>query len=264
MPDRAPLTVMTYNLRFDCAQDRYPWRERRPLVVDLVAEAAPTVLGTQEGLRHQVDDLAAGLPDWYAWVGQSRSHPGDEYGAVFYDTRRLEVVDVVQRWLSATPETPGSVSWGTTPRVFTAVGFRERPTDSHLLVINTHLDHLSAEAREHAADQLADYVQGTAGGRPTVLLGDFNAPAHISSVARRLAETPMFDTFAAVPGAADQATFTDYQPPPVPGARIDWILVSPDIDVMDTRVNVRNFDGRFASDHLPVEATLRIPERLKA
>lgn len=260
-----PMKLMTYNLRFANERDAHPWSERRALAIDLVAGAAPTILGTQEGLRHQLDDLSDGLAAHYAWVGFGRGWPAaDEYCAVFYDTRRLQVLDVTQRWFSSTPEVPGSLSWGACPRIMTAVVFEDRTTGDELLVINTHLDHLSVQARRFAADYLVSYIQGCSDGPPTVVMGDFNTAARVSAVYRRLCETPLEDTFEAQPlPGVDRPTFNNYQPPPLRGHRIDWILVSPEIHVESSQVNTSDFDGRYASDHLPVEATVRLARALQ-
>jgi endonuclease/exonuclease/phosphatase family metal-dependent hydrolase len=260
-----PMKLMTYNLRYANERDEHSWAERCPLVIDLVRGSAPTILGTQEGLRSQLDDLTAGLPSHYAWVGHSRRQStSDEYCAIFYDSRRLQVVDLTQRWFSTTPEVPGSISWGACPRIMTAVTFRDLTTDDELLVINTHLDHMSVQARRFAADYLVGYIQAVADGRPTVVMGDFNTAARMSAVYRRLCETPLEDSFEAQPlPGIDRPTFNNYQPPPLRGHRIDWILVSPEVQVERSAVNVTDFDGRYASDHLPVECTVRLTRTLQ-
>lgn len=260
-----PMKLMTYNLRYANERDAHPWSERRALVIDLVAGVAPTILGTQEGLRHQLDDLSVGMAPHYDWVGFGRgSEAADEYCAVFYDSRRLRVLDVTQRWFSCTPEVAGSLSWGACPRIMTAVVFEDRTTADELLVINTHLDHLSVQARRFAADYLVDYIQGSARGRPTVVMGDFNTAARVSAVYRRLCQTPLQDTFEAQPLAGlDRPSFNNYQPPPLRGSRIDWILVSPEVHVDSSQVNTSDFDGLYGSDHLPVEATVRLARALQ-
>lgn len=254
------MKLMTYNLRFANEIDMHPWSQRRPLLVRQVADAAPAVLGTQEGLRHQLEDIRQGLPRHYAWVGHSREKGiHGEYCAVFYDTRRLEVVDVTQRWFSLTPAVPGSQSWGDCPRIMTAVTLAERASGDEFVVINTHLDQLSVQARRFAADYLLGYVQTAAEGRPTIVMGDFNTAARHSSVYQRLCQTPLVDTFEAQPQpGGDRPTFNNYLPPPSSGPRIDWILVSPDVQVETSMVDTRDFDGSFASDHLPVQATVRL------
>lgn len=259
-----PMTIMTYNVRFDNERDVHQWSQRRSLMIDMISATEPTILGTQEGLRHQLDDLSDGLPDYYRWVGQGRGVDRDnEYCAVFYDSRRLEVLDVTQRWFSTTPEVPGSLNWGACPRIMTAVTFRERLTGDELLVVNTHLDHMSVHARRFSADYLHDYIRTQAHGRPTILMGDFNTAARMSAVYRRLCDTPLEDTFEAtvLPGP-DRPTFNNYLTPPKVGHRIDWILVSPEVKVEASRVNTSTVNGQYASDHMPVEATVRLVRTL--
>ncbi|MET0694865.1 MAG: endonuclease/exonuclease/phosphatase family protein [Propionibacteriaceae bacterium] len=261
-----PMKIMTYNLRFANERDVHPWSERRPLMIDMIAGSAPVVLGTQEGLRHQLDEILTGLPPWYDWVGHSRGVGSeDEYCAIFFDNRRLRVVDLTQRWFSNTPEVPGSRSWGACPRIMTAVTFADVRTGDEMLVINTHLDHMSVHARRFAADYLIHYIRTNAHGRPTIVMGDFNTAARVSAVYRRLCETPLQDTFEASPlPGQDRPTFNNYLPPPKVGHRIDWILVSPEVQVEQSLVNTSDFDGQYASDHLPVEATVRLSRSLQA
>jgi len=254
------MTVMTYNLRFANETDQHPWSHRRPLMTRQIADIAPAILGTQEGLKSQLDDISVGLPDHYSWVGTSRQgNTEDEYCAVFYDQRRLELVGAEQQWLSDTPDLPGSRSWGRHPRILTAVGFRNAEA-GEILVINTHFDYWSLRARRFGADQLVHYVRTHAQGRPVVVMGDFNTGAHISRAYRSLLDAPLVDVFdvAERPGP-EHPTFANYHPPRRRGPRIDWLLVSPNVAVVDCAIDDRSFDGAYASDHLPVTATLRFP-----
>ncbi len=259
------MKIMTYNLRLALEWDAHPWSERRQLMIELLKESAPAVLGTQEGLTHQLAELTAGLAPHYEWVGGSRD-PGvdDEYCAVFFDHRRLEVLNLTQRWFSTTPEVPGSINWGRHPRIMTAVTFRERRSGNEFLLINTHLDNWSVQARRLAGEYLGFYIKEMADGRPTILMGDFNAAARQSSVYRDLLEVPLVDAFdTSLHPSLDRPTFNDHEPPATTGNRIDWILVSPEIVVDDCSVNLRNFNGHYASDHLPVEATVQLPRQLQ-
>jgi hypothetical protein len=68
----APLTVMTYNLKFASANPPNAWPTRRPLMREVILQVAPDVFGTQEGLYEQLKDMAADLPE-YDWIGSSSS-----------------------------------------------------------------------------------------------------------------------------------------------------------------------------------------------
>ena len=62
---------MTYNLRYASPNPPNAGPQRRPLMRELIQRVAPDVLGTQEGLCGQINDLAADLPD-YNWIGTGR------------------------------------------------------------------------------------------------------------------------------------------------------------------------------------------------
>jgi endonuclease/exonuclease/phosphatase family metal-dependent hydrolase len=55
------------------------------------------------------------------------------------------------------------------------------------------------------------------------------------------------------------ATFHGYRPLVPNGDRIDWILVSPGIETQSAKINTYSRNGQFPSDHLPVQAVLRLP-----
>ena len=42
------------------------------------------------------------------------------------------------------------------------------------------------------------------------------------------------------------------------GSRIDWILHSPEFKTLVSSINYTNEDGRYPSDHYPVQAVLRL------
>ena len=54
------------------------------------------------------------------------------------------------------------------------------------------------------------------------------------------------------------ATFHGYGPPAADGDRIDWILVRPTVRVLVAGINTRTVDGRWPSDHWPVQSLLQL------
>lgn len=257
-----PMTVLTYNLRFANETGEHPWSQRRPVMTRLLNDLAPALIGTQEGLDHQLTEITDALDRPYRRVGTSRlGTTEDEYSAVLVDEDRFDVVAVDQRWISTTPGVPGSISWGHHPRMFTAVDLVERATGAALMMVNTHLDYWSLVARRHGAAAIREHVRTHAAGRPVILTGDFNTGAHQSAAHRHLVSTPLVDVFdvAERPGP-DRPSFNGHRTPLERGQRIDWVLVSPDVAVDDCRVVTRDLDGLFGSDHLPVEATVRLPQ----
>ena len=67
--DRPELLVMTFNIRYGTADDgENSWDKRKDLVFDLLRTNSPDVVGLQEALRSQIDDIRAALPE-YAEIG---------------------------------------------------------------------------------------------------------------------------------------------------------------------------------------------------
>jgi endonuclease/exonuclease/phosphatase family metal-dependent hydrolase len=254
------LHVMSFNLRYGSVRGPHAWARRRPVMAELLRRELPTLLGTQEGLADQLRDLDTDLPGSYERVGQGRrGGDRDEFVAVYFDTRRLTLLAHGDFWLSDTPGTPGSTSWGNTlPRMATWARFTDRRTGVELAVVNAHLDHLSENARVHGAALLRDTVDAF-GTLPVVVTGDFNAPAERSD-AYRILTAGLTDTWAAATTrlTPPYATFHGYLPPVPSGARIDWILTRGAAAVPAAGINTFARDGAFASDHFPVQALVEL------
>lgn len=258
------LRVLSYNLRYASEDDPQPWSRRRAPMVTLLSELAPDLIGTQEGLDHQLADLADGLGERYRWVGQRR-HGGstEEYSAIFYAADRLVLTSVEHHWLSDTPEVPGSCSWGNDlPRLVSVASFTDRSTGRAVRALNTHFDHVSRNAQRRAAIFVRALIEQPSDGlgepEPlTVLFGDFNVAVETSEPYAILLDTPLQDAFLSAERRGPRiASFADYAPPAVEGERIDWIMVSPGVRVRRAEMIDRAPGGQYPSDHLPVLADL--------
>lgn len=141
--------VMTYNLKYASPNPPNAWLQRRPVMVELIRQQAPDVIGTQEGLYQQLKDLASDLSE-YAWIGLGRDGGSrGEFMAVFYRHDRLEPVEFDHFWLSDTPEAIGSTTWGNkTRRMATWVKFHDRQIDKPFYFFNTHFDNQVEVARQ--------------------------------------------------------------------------------------------------------------------
>lgn len=272
-PVEAPdLHVMTYNIRRRMPHLRTGnpdrWATRKHLVQRLLSAERPTLLGVQEALADQVEFLETALGPDYHWIGRGRNPSGEgERGPIFFDSRRLELTDWRQWALSATPDVPGSRSWGNmVRRVVVSADFIDRATGGRVLAFNTHFDHLSPRSRHESARFLVRRVRAAHAADPAaaiVVTGDFNSDVD-SAVYRRLTEEGVLrDAWEA---AAERltvqwGTFPNYRPQRPGGKRIDLILVGQGVDVVKTGINVSRFDGKAASDHDAVQAVLRYAHR---
>jgi endonuclease/exonuclease/phosphatase family metal-dependent hydrolase len=157
-----PLTVMTFNIRYGTAPDGvHSWSERRGLTFKVIGDYDPDVLGVQEALRFQLDQIAEQLTLFgEVGVGRDDGIAAGEYAAILYDTARLFLLEHGTFWLSDEPSSAGSMTWGNRfPRIVTWARFRDRAADAPFYVYNTHWDHESQPSRERSAALLLERIR---------------------------------------------------------------------------------------------------------
>jgi endonuclease/exonuclease/phosphatase family metal-dependent hydrolase len=267
---RAPARVMSFNIRYGTASDgANSWRRRKRLVYRIIKRYRPDIIGLQEALRFQIDQIHDAAPG-YGEVGVGRDN-GDtrgEHAAILYRTDMFRADTSGTFWLSNTPDTPGSCHWGNRhARICTWVRLIHRETGRALYVYNTHLDHWSARSRRRGARLLARTIQRCRGDDPVVVTGDFNAGENSRVVRYLTAGDPagpdndrapirLIDTYRArhkdKPFAGTFNWFRGVRG----GRKIDFILASANTDVAEAAIIRDHFDGRYPSDHFPVTARL--------
>ena len=111
---REPMTVMTFNIRYGTAKDgENEWSARRDVLFDVIRNANPDLLGLQEALDFQIDEIMAAVPG-YAVVGVGRDDGAEkgEYSAILFRRDRFHVAEAGTFWFSDTPSVVASKSWG--------------------------------------------------------------------------------------------------------------------------------------------------------
>ena len=264
-PVAAPeLHVMTYNIRrtIPHLRRRSPdrWERRAPLLQALLAREQPTVLGTQEATPVQTETVLRGLGDSYRVVGQDRGPDDDERNCVYWNADRLRLLKWEQRALSDTPHIAGSRTWGNPwPRIVVTALFADNVTGCEFVFVNTHLDPVARRSRLRSAAVLAD-VSATS-TRPVIMTGDFNTGAG-SKTHQALTGTVLRDLWESSPARLTPAwgTYANYRRPRPGKPRIDWILGTAGVAAVTAGINAAHADG-WASDHLPVQAVVRMDDR---
>ena len=256
------LSVMTFNMRYDNPEDgQNNWRFRRERVAGGMQAPEVDVLGTQELLSNQFNDLS-GLLTGYQGVGVGRLDGAEsgEYCAVFFRKDRFTLLDSGTFWLSETPEVVGSLGWdGACERIATWVVLRDRD-GRELFFIDTHLDHVGQVARDEGVSLLMKRIETLSGGRPVILTGDFNSEPGSSVVAHVQKDGVLRDAKAiAAQRSGTDWSFSDFgQIPEAERPLLDYIFVSGDIEAVRYEVLPDIFDGGYVSDHAPVMAVVKI------
>ncbi|MCM1484155.1 MAG: endonuclease/exonuclease/phosphatase family protein [Muribaculaceae bacterium] len=267
-PDEAPIKVMSINVRYDNGHDGVnDWANRADRVARAISFYDADIVGAQEVLANQLADLRSRLPQ-YASVGLGREDgvAQGEFEPVFYRRDRFEPVDTGHFWLSATPEITGSMGWdGACVRMASWVRLRDRKSGGEIVALNTHLDHVGVEARRRGAALLVQRLDSLSeGGRiPVIMTGDFNSSPSsepievITSPERKGALKSARADAQIVYGPA--WSYHDFGKIPYADRElIDYILVSPTVQVRSFGVLAETDGDAFISDHCPILSVISV------
>ena len=250
------MKIVTFNLRCESSADGVNmFSYRKGLILDKLEREAPDIVGFQE-CRPQMQAFLQSHLRGYRMFGRQRGGNGSESNPIAFREDRFEMIGLETRWLSPTPFEPGSrfAEQSDCPRVFTHMQLRPLAGGSPLHVINTHLDHISPEARLLGARQLIRHMLDALADRPwpLLLMGDFNAFPDEPCVRELLAQ-PLLQLVDQTDGIG--TTYHGYGTVDQP--RIDYIL-SRDFDrVLPVKLWTDEANGIYLSDHYPVLAQLR-------
>ncbi|GAA5861816.1 hypothetical protein JCM8547_008563 [Rhodosporidiobolus lusitaniae] len=172
------------------------WAERREKLVDQVLWSQLEVVGFQEALDNQLNDLKELMgSEWdHVGVGRDDGKKKGEAVPIFFRKSRLSLLEVQHFWLSPIPTKVGSIGWdaGQT-RMVTIARFRDSlasstssPKTADIVVANTHWDDRGLEARSQSGaliiklieeEVLAPIKEKNEPEPLVVLLGDLNSVA---------------------------------------------------------------------------------------
>lgn len=260
-PERAPLTVMTFNIRYGTANDgENRWALRKDQLFDLVKLQNADLIGLQEALDFQIDEIVAANPV-YAVIGVGRDDGArkGEYAAILFRRDRFQVSQAGTFWFSDTPTVIASKSWGNRiTRICTWARFIDRDGRA-FWHFNVHLDHESQPSRERSAQLLRQRIDARPfQNEPVVVTGDFNAGEKNPAVASMTSGGMFVDTFR-VAHADEQTvgTFSGFDVAKTTGEKIDYVFALAGTEVMRAEIVRTVRAGRTPSDHFPVVAQIR-------
>jgi endonuclease/exonuclease/phosphatase family metal-dependent hydrolase len=260
----AKLKVISFNIRFDNPEDApNNWPNRVPLVESYLKSEMPDVMGLQEALYHQNEEIL-NIMQGYAYIGTGRDDgkQGGEFSSVFYNTQSIEVLEDGQFWLSETPDVAGSIGWeAVLPRVVSWAHFKHLQSGLTFYFFNTHYSHVSDLAREKSMEFMSEKIMEIAGDEPVVVTGDFNIAQGsdlYNYMESHLKEQNKLQNAALVAQNIDSpADYTSNGFRDEAGQRvIDFIFVNDHFDVASYGVDQYKKDSLFISDHWPVRAHL--------
>ncbi len=250
------IKVMTFNLRYGTAMDGpNHWNKRKEVLVEVIKNYDPDLLGTQETLDFQAKYIAEQIPA-YSFVGRGREKDGSsEQTAIFYKKDKWEVLDTKYFWISETPEEPGSKSWDTMcTRIVTWLKMKHIPSGKELLFVNTHLDHKGEIARQKGAEIISERIKQKGANLPVIITGDFNAVGGKAEAWKIFINNGFNDSYVnAQERKGPLTTWCGFKDPDENSEnRIDWILYKGPFQPLEYETIVYQREGRYSSDHFPV------------
>ena len=258
--------VMTYNLRLDTPDDGVnQWPKRTNKVVALITKYNPDIIGVQEALHHQLQDLLRMLPDYsYCGVGRDDGKEKGEYSAILFRNSRFGLLDTKTLWLSETMDIPGSKSWDAAiTRVFTTARFFDRETKKEFVMVNTHFDHIGKVARASSAKIIKTYLAGleTAANTnnttdkieiPMIVSGDFNSEPTEEPYLNMVEQQGPLVLYDSRPASSTAGTFCGFKVGAMPCKTIDFVFHTKQWVARNYQVITDNDGTYYPSYHLPV------------
>ena len=250
-PKADAITMMSCNVRCLTPLDlgKKSWFYRADLLVSDVAAQNPGIIGFQEATQWQYRYLVDVLQGYDSVIDYRDESIASEGCPIFYSTALYTLKDKGSFWLSETPDVM-SKDWGAAHyRICSYVILTEKASGKDFVVFNTHLDHVSDEARIKGIAVVLEKI-AQFGGLPAVIMGDFNALE--GSETYNSATQYFLDAQYAAAETMDGHTYQNWGNPDK-FKRLDYFMISKTGWVAQKYAIVQPVhDGVYASDHCPI------------
>lgn len=252
------IRVMSYNIRCDdvCG---VKFEKRRDIIARQINDVQPDSVGLQECPVSFIQRLPFLLPQ-YGRVGldrdKGRYFGSGEYAPVLYLKAKYIPVKHGCFWLSDTPNVPSKAPDAACNRTCSWVVLKNRFTGEKYVHVNSHLDHVSEEARVNGAKYILDFIGNNFKGLPVVFTADMNTTEN--GEAYKIMSDILPDAAVSANDAKLLPTFHGGNPDSGNCKTIDFILCSKEITVNSFRTVTGGIDNRMVSDHFPLYADIKI------
>ncbi len=260
VPDRPADAVRVVSFNVRCKDDLYGKVEHRgAFLSEAIRAYAPDSFGVQEATAQWLSLLDDALGDTYARVGAPRnSAKNTEYSAVYYNKNVYTLLNSGTRWLSETPDSPGSKSfYSSYPRICTWATLQNKQTGRVYTHLNTHLDHLLELTREKQAQVLVGEIERLEKTGPVVCTGDFNTEE--GARAYKVVAAALDDTKLTAKETDSGKTFHNYGRLLFSKMKpIDFIFVTKGTCVLRYKIIDNTVHEMYLSDHYGLCADLAL------
>ncbi len=253
--DAQTFTIGTFNVRYDNAGDTGNlWKDRAPIAANLIRFHQFDIVGTQEGLAHQINDLQQRLPEYdHYGLGRDDGKSKGEHSSIFYLKDKFSVKDSGDFWLSEHPEKPGFGWDARNNRICTWLKLTSKEGKKTFYVFSVHFDHRGVVARKESAKLILEKIKTIAGKTPVVLVGDFNGNPQSEWYNTINNSGVLKDAYSmAVNPYTNNGSFNSFKTGNPSKEIIDHIFITNGFKVKRYGILTDTYHGKFPSDHFPV------------
>lgn len=249
------LRVMSCNVRCISPTDlgKKSWFYRADLIMQGIEKEQPSVIGFQEVTKWQYSYLCDTLSSYDSVITYRDDAFNSEGCPIFYRSDIYTLIDKGSFWLSETPDVM-SKSWGAQfNRVCSYVILKDNATGTEFVVFNTHLSHVSDEARINGIQVVLDKI-AEFGSKPAVLMGDLNTKE--DSETYKSVTKNFYDTKYQTTNTMTSCTYQDWGEQ-LDRECIDYVMISKQgLKVNSYKVVTDTYDGVYSSDHFPLSVSI--------
>lgn len=248
------ITICSFNIRgsnMDTGVNA--WSNRKKMVIREFGNYQYDIVCMQEPLTDQIQDfLSIGIYEWLGVSGQG-TPDSDVFTPIFYNKKKLNVLDYGTFWLSETPDVVSRGWDGKFPRICTWAKFRDIENCRSFYVFNTHLDHVGEVAKLEGARLICRKIKEMTAEEAVFITGDMNSTPETPPIHTFLSEfSNSWEIATEKSGPAGTAhSYGKLYPP----SQIDYIFVNEYISVTKAITITKNSDPVYMSDHYPIVIT---------
>ena len=248
------ITICSFNIRgsnMDTGVNA--WSNRKKMVIREFGNYQYDIVCMQEPLTDQIQDfLSIGIYEWLGVSGQG-TPDSDVFTPIFYNKKKLNVLDYGTFWLSETPDVVSRGWDGKFPRICTWAKFRDIENCRSFYVFNTHLDHVGEVAKLEGARLICRKIKEMTAEEAVFITGDMNSTPETPPIHTFLSEFSNSREIATEKsGPAGTAhSYGKLYPP----SQIDYIFVNEYISVTKAITITKNSDPVYMSDHYSIVIT---------
>lgn len=258
--------VMSYNIRCgQCDTDNSnSWFNRKELVLKVIKNDNPDLIGFQEMITEQRDWLLAKMPE-YAVYGTGRDADGGGDGCYIFYKRALFSVDSTSsatKWYSSTPNVAGSGDMGDVfKRIITYAHLNVELAGKKFYFFNTHLTYLPKIQPAYISHLTKVIKERVSNDEPFLLTGDFNADENsdaLKLLKQYFQSTPLVDSYREIHPTETLSTFNFFTGEK-DGKKIDYIFFdASNFKTIEAECINTVVDNKYPSDHYPMTAKFKI------